>query len=285
MSFLVFMNLSVEISLHNILVFLEYLYINSLSPKVIKNYLSSISSMARKFSLDSSNCYHHMVQRYLRSISINSKFSPTPRGLFDIQTLYYISLSCDTLSDPILFRAIFLTAYFANFAPHSLAKFHPDKHFLRKDLTFAPPGAHLLIKWTKTLQDHKSHHVIQLPELENIFLCPVRALKALLSSRPLSPCAPLFANRYPPYHQVIDSHIRHALKKILILRNISPLGHGFHTFRRSGATYAFDHNVAIQNIMAHGLWRSSSVWTYLQNASQAASIIPLTFSSSIPPRF
>ena len=175
--------------------------------------------------------------------------------------------------------------------PHTLSKFHPDKHFLRRDLTFAPPGAHLLVKWTKTLQDHKSHHVIQLPELDNMFLCPVRALKALLASRPLSPSDPLFANSYPPYNQVIDSHIRYALKQILILRNIPPppppppLGHGFHTFRRSGATYAFDHNVALQNIMAHGLWRSSSVWTYLQNASQAASIIPLTFSSSIPPNF
>ena len=183
------MSLPVEVSVHNILVFLEYLYINSLSPKVIKNYLSSISSMARQLNFDTSNCYHHMVQRYLRSISINSKFAPTPRGLFDIKTLYYISLSCDTLSDPILFRAIFLTAYFgflrmSNFAPHSLSKFHPDKHFLRRDLTFAPPGVHLLVKWTKTLQDHKSNHVIQLPELENIFCAQLGPLRPSLPQDP-----------------------------------------------------------------------------------------------------
>ena len=290
LAFLVFMNLPVAMSVHNILTFLEYLYMNSFSPKVIRNYLSSITTMARQLNFDTKNFYHHMIQRYLRSISINSRFAPTPRGLFDIKTMYFISISCDTLSDPILFRAIFLTAYFgflrmSNFAPHSLAKFHPDRHFLRRDLNFAPPGAHLLIKWTKTLQDHKAHHIIQLPELDNIYLCPVRALRALLSSRKLPPFHPLFANSQSPYHQVIDSHIRYALKQILTLRNISPVGHGFHTFRRSGATYAFDHNVAIQNIMAHGLWRSSSVWTYLQNASQAASIIPHTFSSTIPPTF
>ena len=122
--------------------------------------------------------------------------------------------------------------------------------------------------------------VIQLTELE-----PVKALKALLSSRPLSGSDPLFAHRYPPYNQVIDSQVRHAFKQVLTLRNISAIGHGFHTFRLSRATYAFDHNVAIQNIMAHGLWRSSSIWTYLQNASQAASIIPLTFSFTIPPTF
>ena len=107
LAFLVFMNLPVAMSVHKILIFLEYLYINSLSPKVIKNYLSSIATMARQLNFDTSNFYHHMIQRYLRSISINSRFAPTPRCVFDIKSLYYISISCDTLSDPILLRDIF----------------------------------------------------------------------------------------------------------------------------------------------------------------------------------
>ena len=147
-------------------------------------------------------------------------------------------------------------------------------------LLFAPPGAHLIIKWTKTLIDHKSHDVVQLPEIDNVYLCP--ALKALLHSRQLPPSAPLFATNTPPFHQALDSHIRQALKTILIARNINHSAHGFHTFRRSGATLAYDHSVPLQNIMARGLWRSSAVWTYLQNASQAPSIIPTTFSSIVP---
>ena len=75
----------------------------------------------------------------------------------------------------------------SNVAPHSIARFDPDKHFLRQDVIFAPPGAHLIIKWTKTLQDNKSHHVVQLPTINNMYLCPVRALKALLKSRQLPP--------------------------------------------------------------------------------------------------
>ena len=58
-------------------------------------------------------------------------------------------------------------------------------------------------------------------------------------------------------------------------------GHGFHSLRRSGATLAFDNNVQLQDIMAHGLWRSSAVWCYLQSSSLAPSIIPTTFSSVI----
>ena len=173
----------------------------------------------------------------------------------------------------------------SNIAPHSSSKFNPDFHLLRQDVIVTPPGAHLLIEWTKTLQHHKSRHWIQLSSIKNHFMCPLRALQALLAFRPLPPPAPLFANNFYPYAQVIDTHIWDALKRVLAHRNISATGHGFHTFRRSGATLAFDHNVKIQDIMAHGLWRSSAIWTYLENSSQAPSIITTTFSKIIPPSF
>ena len=290
LGYLIFMDLPLECSVHNILIFLEYLFQNSISTKVISTYLSSIHSKAKLYGWDVSSIAHPTLQRYIRSISINSRFAPTPRGIFDVHTLYNISLSCDTMSEPILFRAIFLTAFYgllrmSNVAPYSLQNFSQDRHFFRQDLIFAPPGAHLLIKWTKTLQHHKSHHWIQLPLIQNHFLCPVRALKALIASRPLLSSAPLFANNFHPHTQVIDTHIRDALRKVLLHRNITSKGHGFHAFRRSGATLAFDNNIQIPNIMSHGLWKSSAIWTYLENASQAPSIIPTTFSKVIPSYF
>ena len=144
-----------ECSVHNLLTFLEYLFQNCISPKVISTSFSSIHSKAKLYGLDVSSIAHPAVQRYIRSISINSRFAPTPRGIFDIRTLYNISLSCDILSDPIFYRAIFLTVLYgflrmSNIAPHGLAKFSWDHHFLKQDLIFAPPGAHLLNKWTKT---------------------------------------------------------------------------------------------------------------------------------------
>ena len=80
-------------------------------------------------------------------------------------------------------------------------------------------------------------------------------------------------------------HIRDAFRKVLLHRNITSSGHGFHTFRQSGATLAFDNNVQIQNIMSHGLWKSSAIWTYLEKASQAPSIIPTTFAKVTPSHF
>ena len=289
LSFLFFYHLPQDFLCPNLLAFLEFLYQNLLSPKVIRNYLSSLSSLCSLFRI-SSDCNHPALARFLRSISINSHFRPTPRGVFDVPTLYHISKACDLLSDPVLFRAIFLTAFYgflrmSNLAPHSIKTFDQSKHFLRQDLFFDSPGAHLLLKWTKTLQDHRAHHIIQLPAIDNYFLCPVRALRALLTSRPLPPSSPLFANISPPFNPVIDTHVREALKTVLNSLAIPLSGHGFHTFRRSGATLAFDNNVSLQNIMAHGLWRSSAVWSYLQNASIAPSTIPATFASIIPSSF
>ena len=135
------------------------------------------------------------------------------------------------------------------------------------------------------MQDNNSTHLVQIPSEDNFFLCPVRTLKALLAFRPLPPLAPLFGHNYPPYIQVIDTHVMDTLKSIILSLRISPIGHGFHSFRCSGDTFAFNHNIPLQNIMAHGLWRSSSVWTYLKNVVWALSIIPSTVSSLIPTFF
>ena len=131
----------------------------------------------------------------------------------------------------------------SNIAPNSRFKFDINKHILRQDILFLEPGAHILLKWTKTLQDSAAHHFVQIPALNNKILCPVLAIKHLLKSRNIPPSGPLFAHNYPPFHPVIDTTIRDGLRKVLTHIGIPLVGHGFHTFRRSGATLAYDNNI------------------------------------------
>ena len=269
------MNLPHQPSVQSLLAFMEFLYANAISHKVISNYISSIKLAAKHFDWNLAPFSHHLIHAYLKSLAINTSL-PTPRGIFDLTTLAAISRACNILEDPILFRAAFLLAFFAflrmsNVTTHSRYKFDTNT-----------PGAHILIMWTKTLQDRSAHHFVQIPALHNKNLCPVLALQQLLDSRPLLPSAPLFAHKSSLFHPVIDTTLRYALRKVLTHIGLPLMGHGFHTFRRSGATLAYDNNIQLQHIMAHGLWRSSAVWTYLQNASLAPSIIPTTFASIIP---
>ena len=236
------MSIPLDLSVQSLLAFLEYLYSNNLSYKVILNYLSSLKTSAKKYSWNQAIFNHHLINSYLRSISINSSFNPTPRGIYDIKTLSLISSTCSILDDPPLYRAAFLLAFFAflrmsNVAPHSRFKFDSNRHFLRQDVIFHYPGAHILLKWTKTLQDNSSHHLVQIPALTNHTICPVRAVHELmdsrpLSPRPLSPTSPLFVHSCHPHHPVIDTTLRDGLRKVLTHLAIPLEGHGFHTFRR-----------------------------------------------------
>ena len=51
------------------------------------------------------------------------------------------------------------------------------------------------------------------------------------------------------------------------------------TFRRTGATWAFDSNVPLEHIIEHGNWKSDAVWHYLQQPSLAPTRVPSTFAA------
>ena len=286
LTFVTYMGIQPQFTIQTVLSFLEIFYSNSVSPRVIANYISSLKTAAKRYKWDSDPLYHQLVSAYLRSISINSTFSPTPKGIFALDTLISISKAGGRLQDPVLYRAIFLTSFFAflrmsNIAPHSRARFDPGRHLFRQDIIFASPGAHVLLKWNKTMQNRTAHQFVQIPQLSNSDLCPVTAIESLLDSRPLPPTSPLFVYEKPDCWVVIDTTIRDALRSIVLHIGIPSVGFGFHAFHRSGATVAFDHQVPLEHIMAHGLWRSNAVWNYLQTSSVAPSSVPLAFASLI----
>ena len=141
----------------------------------------------------------------------------------------------------------------SNIAPHFKGQFDPIRHILRQDILFLETGAHVHLKWTKSLQENLGHHFVQIPRFTNPDLCPVKALVELLESRPLPKHAPLCVHKNPPFYPVIDTTNTEGLKMVLNHLNIPLQGHCFHSFRRLGATLAFDQNIQVQNIKAHGL--------------------------------
>ena len=81
LSFVVFMDLPLQFTLHSILAFLEYLYVNRISHRVILNYLASLRSLARRYDWDATILSHQLVVSYLKSIAQNTPFNPLP-GVF-----------------------------------------------------------------------------------------------------------------------------------------------------------------------------------------------------------
>ena len=173
--------------------------------------------------------------------------------------------------------AFFAFLCLSNLCPHSAASFDILKHLTRGDVFFNNQGAKILIKWSKTLQLHNQAKIITLPRL-NSPICPVRAIQKLFSIIPGDRNAPLLQFRVGMVYQpLIDTRVRKHLKNILSLLKIQDQNLTFHSFRRSGATFAFQHNVALQNIQQHGTWTSDCVWRYVSDSVNASSEVSDTF--------
>ena len=61
-----------------------------------------------------------------------------------------------------------------------------------EDVIWGAPGAHIVMTCSKTMQKAGAMHVVQLPQLANLVLCPVKALKAMIKAIPRDKGSPLF---------------------------------------------------------------------------------------------
>ena len=248
-----------------ILAFLEFLAFNNLKPASILNYVSAIRSQFTWFNLDTQTLFHPKVRHMLRALELSNHSAAIQKAIFDIPTLTKIIETCLLFPFPLTFRALFLLAFLgflriSNLVPPSKNSFDITKHLCRGDILFQDSHAIVLIKWSKTLQTSKKGTFIIMPTLGTSPLCPVTALKAWLRVYPHSPNSPLFSL---PSGSLTQSQVRTHLAKVLTHLQLNPSVYIFHTFRRSGATLAFNSDVNIQKIRRHGTWSSDAVNAYI----------------------
>ena len=131
------------------------------------------------------------------------------------------------------------------------------------------------------MQLNNQARLLSLPLLNSI-ICPVTAIKKLLKTNPGGKNSPLLQFRVSNTLQPLtDTRVRKHLKNILNFLTIGDKNLTFHAFRRSGATYAFNNNVTLQNIQQHGTWSSECVWRYVSDSVEASSQVSDTFRSTL----
>ena len=196
-----------------------------------------------------------------------------------------IVVNCTFTYQGFVFKAVYLLAYFSflrisNLVSHSIASFSPLRQLTRGDVSSTSKGLQILIKWTKTLQTQDKAKYINVPRLAGSPICPVAAIKFILQVLPGDRNAPLFQvlchSRWVP---LTESRLRKHFTAILKKLNLFQCGFTFHSFRRSGATWAFNNNVSLQNIQQHGTWSSDCVWSYITQDQNTSSQVADTFQS------
>ena len=261
-----------------ILAFLEYLLDNSLSVANICNYLAGLRTMFIIHNLPTHHFRDEKIQILVKSVKINRPLLVKTNSIFAEQMLLDIIAATETLEFSEIFLSVYLLAFFSffrllNMVPHAKNGFDPSRHLARGDIIFSDNEAIVLVKWSKTIQSRDKVVRVVIPKLPGSKFFPVTALSNMLDYIIYND--PLFAifkaNTWSP---LTDSMVRKHLKRVLRLLQLHHHNFTFHTFRRSGASWAFQHGVPIEAIKQQGTWSSDCVWRYIQKTNPSTS--PLT---------
>ena len=167
--------------------------------------------------------------------------------------------------------ALFLVAFFSflrisNLVPRTQRDIshHNPLYLKRSSVRFSSRGAVLLVTRTKTLQFNQRTLEIPLPFIPGSPLCPVSALRTYLQCVPAEPFSPLFGlcinGQYQP---ILAHHYTSFIKRAVSSIGLDPKNYSSHSFRRGGASFAFNNCAPTEFIKSHGDWLSDAYLVYL----------------------
>ena len=275
------------ISLQEIMAYLEFLVENNVSANMLANNISALKANFVKWGLKFKIWDHPRIKYFLKSVKINRPLCPTRRNIMSLDMLKKLIIACNSLESHYTYKALFLMAFFgflriSNLAPHSYSQFDPSRHLTPSDIIFKKSTMIVVLKWSKTMQTRDRVHKIVLPNLGSSILCPVNALKKAMAVYSPGHNDPLFqVLTTKGFKLVTESRLRKVLSKLNVKLGFEAHHFTFHTFRRSGASCAYNAHVPLQSIKAHGSWASECVWTYIQEDEARSSEIASSFNTLI----
>ena len=285
LAFMIFMDCNIsQVKIFDFLAFLECLNFNGVKASQMNNYVSAIKSYYVRFALSVSVFDSPQIAMYIKSLQKTAPFKVKIPNLVDINLLRALIAKCDCTYMGAIFKTVYLLGFFgflrlSNLVPHSLNLHSHLKQLSKGDFFFINREAIILLKWTKTLRMHNQAKLLKIPIL-NYDLCPVRAIKNCLKLVPGGSNAPIFQfNLFGKWIPLTDTRVKKHLKNILSLLGLDPDFVTFHSFRRSGATFAFNHKVPLQDIQRHGTWTSDCVWRYVTDSADCGSQVASTFAT------
>ena len=200
LAFCTFVNISIEcLDAATFLAFLEFLVQNNKSYFSITSTIAAVKTKLSMFGISTSCMEDKRISYFLKSIKINRPLVPKIKPVIDIPLLQKIVHLCDSTYQGFVYKAAYLTAFFSflrisNLVPHSIASYTHQKQLARADIIFSASGAHIIVKWSKTMQSKDKVKILKIPSIPGSTLCPVQALQRLLKSSPGSANSPLFQN-------------------------------------------------------------------------------------------
>ena len=143
------------------------------------------------------------------------------------------------------------------------------KVITRASLVVTPPGANIHVSASKTIQCHQGTLVLPIPSIPGSRLCPISALRRHLSLNSVASAAPLFtvllgSGLEPITYKQFSGFLLRVASRL----HLDPTRFSLHSFRRGGATFAFDCHIPSEIIKLQGDWHSDAYLVYLELSQQ-----------------
>ena len=270
-----------------ILAYLQFLETNNTSASAMANHLSAIKAKLSMSGISIQAFYDPRIKYFQKAMTLHRPFKVQLKKIIDIDTLHLIVRTCDSTYMGQVFKAVYTLAFFSflrlsNLVPHSVRHYSALYHLARGDIILANPGIHVVVKWSKTIQSRNTVKILKIPRLGANPICPVTAITNLLAITPGSKNEPLFQYKnVKGWAPLTDTQVRRHFHLILKKLNLHNSNLTFHAFRRSGATYAFNSNVALQDMQSHGTWTSECIWRYITLDHEASDKVSLAFQNHL----
>ena len=180
------------------------------------NHLSAIKTL---YALNTEPFLDSRIKYYTKPLTLNRPFKATLKTIIDIPTLEKRVHQCKFMYMGVTFKAIYLIAFFSflrisNLVPHSIASYSPLSTAFQRRHIFCSPGSSHIGKMVKSPPSKVK--IIKIPHLGSNPLCPVAAVKAMLSTSPGNANSPLFQiQQNQTWVPLIDTEVRIHLKLIL----------------------------------------------------------------------
>jgi len=197
----------------------------------------------------------------------NQKQPITPDLLLRLHSKLDLTASLDAS-----FWATCLVAFYGMFRkshllPSAANQVNPSKQLTKADFKIFSWGTLITIRWSKTIQFRERVVEIPLPYIPGFALCPTTAIiNAFRFTSSFS------TKTSQAFNWVDDSRVLHTLtyspfvsklRLLLSSLGLDPKLYAGHSFRRGGASFAYQSGVPRELIKALGDWRSDTILIYL----------------------
>ena len=248
----------------------------SLKYTSVRQYLNIVRILHLEWGLEnpmkdnfSLNCVLKGIRRGLGDSQCR-KLPITPELLLKILSKLDLSSAFDCSVWATCLLMFFGMLRRSNVLCPSIRKFLKDKHLSRNDFTFTENSMRLTIRWSKVIQFKDRAVVIEFPRMPGNIICPVTATFRAFQ---LSVNAPFTGPAFMVYSGKGLTPLTPCMfvKKVqdcLCKAGIEPSQFTAHSFRRGGASWAYNIGIPLETIRQLGDWKSNACLAYISVSTQ-----------------